>query len=557
MKLLLTSDPGAPLTRRAAALVAPLALLALSACGGGGGSSAPVETPPPDPGASTPAAPVVWLSSAAQLSLVGDADSGIEGPLLTLDPAQPNAPLRPTPGSVDSTSQRVVGGKVDATLSQLDGAAPRTVVYDAAVGGGVNAFGLYQLALELPAATTPVARRVSSAQAICYANGQRFRIIGQNLAGTDAVIGFSVPDASGSCVGGGLPRLASLRMGSNEPPIEVSQTVAERITPIGPIHGSSGQIAAFLAWQNGRYVRTDALLGNPVPIADADIAGTVDPLASPLAPGIVTRFGIFVRAADGLRRYDKSTGRLSAPLVIGQVASGAGFNEFHDEQALYITTAQPDGAIDLYRIEDTLAPVALKLNIEGPLAPYGFRVLKSQVLYALEGSTDHVAWRKSDGQRSRVLDARNVVVASTLSDRVFHERFGPAGEIVLASSRFDGSEERVLGPVRLLSRSMAAQMTPFARNIRDNGAFGHVLVLVPADTGGSLSGATARWISFDAAAGDVDAGTLPTTAGLGSSVEAPGIVADAALLSVARTGAVPALYVVRRASGSLAAVGGN
>ena len=31
-------------------------------------------------------------------------------------------------------------------------------------------------------------------------------------------------------------------------------------------------------------------------------------------PGIVTRFGIFVLSNDGLRRYDKSTGRLSALL---------------------------------------------------------------------------------------------------------------------------------------------------------------------------------------------------------------------------------------------------
>ena len=390
---------------------------------------------------------------------------------------------------------------------------------------------------------------------MCPGAGTRFTVVGQSLSGDEALITFAAPDATGSCATGGEPRLVKLGMSASDAAVVLPAAAADRITPIGVIHGAGGQMAAVLAWQNGRFVRTDASMANPSPLPAGDVAGVVGPTAEPIAPGIVTRYGIFIKSTDGLRRYDKATGRLSAVLVAGQVGQGAQINEMVDDEALYITQVQAGGALDLLRIDDTAAANVVKLNDEGALDPWGFRVLKSVVLYAVTGRNDFNAWRKSDGLRSNVLDGRRVVLSSTLSDRVLHSATDGAGVTTMATSRFDGSVSRNLGAARLLSGALAAGASPFARTVRGHGAFSHALVVTPAAGVASLAGAGVAWVSLADAGTDVDAGALPTTLALGDTLQAPGIVGTAGLFAVPKVGTTDAyVFVTQRSGGAVARV---
>jgi len=526
----------------------------VSACGGGGSNTPAAASPSPAP---APASSTRWISSAAHTDLAGGADSGIDGPLLAIDPAQPGVAAPLSPNAVDSASVRIMGGRVDATLSTLDNPAPRFVVYDAPVtAGATNSFALYKLALDATGSAAPAPQRLSTQVTMCSANGARFKLVGQSLSGDEALITFAAPDSAGSCASGGEPKLVKLGMSSSSAPLALPVGAADSITPIGVIHGSAGQMAAVLAWQNGRFVRTDASLANPVLLASADVAGAIDASSAPVAPGIVTRYGIFIKSADGLRRYDKSNGKISAVLVTGQVGQGAQINEMTDGQALYITRAAAGGSLDLFRIEDSAAPSVVQINnttTEGALDPWGFRVLKSAVLYAVAGRNDFNVWRKSDGARSNVLDGKRVVLSSSLHDRVFHSVTDGAGNTTLASSHYDGSDARSLGAAQVLSGALAAQTTPFTRTLRGNGAFAHAVVVVPAAGQSGLAGAAVRWLSFDSAAADIDAGTLPLTLALGSTPQAPGIIGDAGLFAVPKTGTSEAyVFVSQRAAGSLA-----
>ncbi len=525
----------------------------LAGCGGGGGDAAPSPPPappPPNPAPPAPAAPR-WLSTAPLVDLSGTADSGIDGPLTVVDPLRPTAAVRVNPGSVDSTALRITGGQVDATLGSTTGAAPRFIVYDVALpAAGTNDFALYQLALDA-AASAPVAQRLSTESSLCGGLGARFTLLGQSLAGDNAVFHYTAPTPAWPCSSGGEPRLVNLSMGPASAPVVLPAAADERLTAIGPVHGSNGQLAAFLAWQGGRFVRTDASLGSPVALAAGDIGGPVDAAAAPRAPGLVTRFGIFVLSQDGLRRYDKSTGRLSGLLLPGRVATGARVNAQHDDDALYVTVDTTSG-IDLYRVTDALAPVVTRLNIEGPLLSLGLRLTRSYVLYAVDGRNDWLAWRKSDGQRSRVLDGREIELASTVHDRILHSRTEAGGSVVLARSHVDGSGETSLGNARLISAGLAESMSPFARSLRTNAAFDHALVAVPAAgaTGAAvLGGATVRWLALAAAGADIEVGVLPT--GLTGQLEAPGIVGPAGLFAVRPSAGAWRLFTTNRSAGSL------
>jgi hypothetical protein len=346
--------------------------------------------------------------------------------------------------------------------------------------------------------------------------------------------------------------VVTLAAGATEAPVALPAAAAERLTPVGPVHGSSGQIAAFLAWRNGTFVRTDAALGAPVELGSADLAEPVSADAAPRAPGIVTRFGIFVLSDDGLRRYDKSTGRLSALLVPGRVAVGTRVEAQFDDSALYVTAIDASGRRDLWRVTDVSNPVATRLNTEGPLLALGIRVLKSHVLYAVEGRNDWVAWRKSDGSRRSVLDGRDIVLASTLHDRVFHSGPGATGSTALVSSELDGSQAQDLGPAQLLAGSIADVVSPFARQLRGNGAFSHAVILVPPAGGSGPAGASLRWVSFAESGSAIDSGTLP--ANVAGTVESPGVVGNA-IAFAARNGASVDLFVGRRASGTLGRAG--
>ena len=533
-------------------VLAALFMGALSACGGGGGGSPAAADPSAAPG---PATGTRWISSAAHIDLTGGADSGIDGPLLAIDPAHPGTASALNPDTVDSTSLRIMGGKLDASLSTLDNPAPRFVVYDAPVAvGTVNSFALYKLALDVTGTVAPVPQRLSTQVTMCSAVGARFKLIGQSLAGDEALFTFDAPDSAGSCAGGGEPKLVKLGMSSSSAPLALPVAALNRITPIGVIHGSAGQIAAVLAWQNGQFVRTDASLANAAALSAAEVAGAVDANSAPIAPGIVTRFGVFIQSTDGLRRYDKSSGKISAVLLTGQVGQGAQINAMADEQALYITRVSAGGTLDLFRIDDTVAPSVVQINTEGTLDPWGFRLLKSAVLYAVTGRNDFNIWRKSDGARSNVLDGKVVVLSSTLYDRVFHNTTDGAGNTTLASSLYDGSDPHNLGAAQVVSGALATQTLPFAHTLRSNGAFAHAVVLVPAAGQSGLAGATMRWLSFDSAALDLDVGTLPTTL-LGTTVQAPGIIGDAGLIAIPKTGTADAyVFVSRRAAGSLARV---
>ena len=81
------------------------------------------------------------------------------------------------------------------------------------------------------------------------------------------------------------------------------------------------------------------------------------------------------------------------------------------------------------------------------------------------------------------------------------------------------------------------------------------MVVVPAAGQSGLAGAAVRWLSFDSTALDLDAGTLPSTLALGAAAQAPGIIGDAGLFAVPKTGTTEVyLFVSQRAAGSLARV---
>jgi hypothetical protein len=520
----------------------------LGACGGGGGSAPePVDPGPVQPGPIT--GTVRWLSSAANLELHGTSDSGIDGPLVAVNPKDPTATRRFDPSPVDSTVVRITGGTVDATQSTLSEASVRHLVWDSVDASG--AVTLHKLSLDANGSAVPAPERLSTENRICIVDGVRFEVAGQSLSGDEAVVVYAAPDVNGSCDPAVTrPRLVKLSMGASSAPIELPAAAAERITPIAPIHGSVGQIAGFLAWQDGRFVRTDPTLRSPVPLDAANLGGPVTADSVPRGPGFVTRYGIFIRSNDGLRRYDKSVDALSAVLVTGQVGEGTAVGQVADDRALYVSSADAQGRIDLYRVEDLRVPVVDRLNVEGPLKPSGFRVLKSSVLYALEGRDDWTAWNKSDGTRSRVFAGRNVVLASSLHDRVFTKSLASDGSVVLSQSLPDGSGERVFGGIEVLSAGLADQVSPYARHLRMNASYSHALLVIP----GAAGAGEARWVSFDAPASDVVAGQLP--AGLSLDVQpdwqSPGIVGAQSLIGVRRAGSSARyLFVAGRAPGAL------
>jgi hypothetical protein len=115
----------------------------------------------------------------------------------------------------------------------------------------------------------------------------------------------------------------------------------------------------------------------------------------------------------------------------------------------------------------------------------------------------------------------------------------------------------VLG--QLVGGSIAERIPAHARSVRGNGAFSHALVVSRAAGATGLAGGRLQWLSFAAAADDVDAGSFPATGlSLGALVDAPGVVGNAVLLGVgpaeAGSTAAPTLFVARRVAGSLARV---
>jgi hypothetical protein len=265
----------------------------------------------------------------------------------------------------------------------------------------------------------------------------------------------------------------------------------------------------------------------------------------------VTKFGIFVSSADGVRRYDKSLDFVSDVLVPGRFNLRQGDGPVADDRALYLTSDTALGT-NLYRIEDTLAPKAVRLNTdaEGALHTKGFRVLKSSVLYATLNSSAWTSWDKTSTVRTEVLDGHNVVLASTLSDRVFTKYFDADGNVQLAQSLADGSERRTFGDRDVLSAGLADTVSPYARHLSLNASYSHALMVLPTTSGSEL-----RWLSFDAPASDVVAGAVPAGLSLDTVPDwkAPSIVGAQTLVGVRKAGTAASryLFVAGRSPGSL------
>jgi hypothetical protein len=275
----------------------------------------------------------------------------------------------------------------------------------------------------------------------------------------------------------------------------------------------------------------------------------VSAASAPLAPGFVTRFGVFIRSADGLRRYDKSTDRMSAPLVTGQVGQGTAIDQVSDDRAYYVSRADANGRIDMFRVDDLLVPAVQQINVEGPLRPVGFRVLRSVVLYALEGRSDWRSWRKSDGVRADVLDGENIALASTLHDQLFTLFANANGDAELAQGLPDGTQRRTFGAARLLGGSLADEVSPYARHLRRNAAYGHALIATPPGAG---SNGELRWLGFGGATGDALAGVFPQGLQVDADWQSPGIMGAQALVGIRKTGTSERyLFVARRAPASL------
>ncbi len=540
----------------------------LTACGGGGsgdgvGSVAPPVTNPPVPVEPVePAEPLValrWVSSAAHEDINGDSDAGIAGlgVLRVADPERPAVAATLLPNEVHSRSVRIMGGDLSGAV--LSNASPRHVLFDARTAAtGEFAFGLHRLTLGAAGSAAPSVQKVSSETAMCpppNITASRFLVVGQSLSGSEAVITYSAPDVLGSCANGGVPKVVALTMSGSAAPLALPVLAEERVLPIAPLHAATGAINQFLVWQNGRFrLASNALVGlTDVTLAAGDVMTNAAPLVA--GDGLVTRTGIFVRSTDGLRRYDKASRGMSGVLVAGEVGKGLRVNAVHDDRDLYITQRSANGAIDLYRVSDQPLASAVKLNTEGPIT--GFSVLKGHVLYAVAGRDSHVAWRKSDGQRTSVLAGKRIQLASTLHDRVFHST-PAAGGTVLASSAIDGTAERVLGVSQLVAGSIASEVDAYARTVRGNGAFSHALVASRAAGSSGLAGGTLRWVSFDSAAQDIEGGTFPATPSLAATVDGPAVIGNAVLFGVApaapAAAAAPLLFVARRAANTLSPV---
>jgi hypothetical protein len=228
---------------------------------------------------------------------------------------------------------------------------------------------------------------------------------------------------------------------------------------------------------------------------------------------------------------------------VGQVA---------DDRALYVSSVNTAGDINLFRVEDTLVPTVTQLNTaaEGALKPMGFRVLKSSVLYATVNSSAWTNWNKGTGARTEVLDGHNIVLASTVHDRVFTKFIDADGNVQLAQSLADGSERRTFGDRDVLSAGLADTVSPYARHLRLNASYSHALMVLPTSSGSEL-----RWLSFDAPAADVVAGAVPSGLSLDTVPDwtAPGIVGAQTLVGVRKAGTTASryLFVAGRVPGSL------
>jgi hypothetical protein len=284
----------------------------------------------------------------------------------------------------------------------------------------------------------------------------------------------------------------------------------------------------------------------------SSVPGAVDASSKPLGPGFVTRYGIFVRSGDGLRRYDKSLDAFSNVLVTGQVGEGTAVGQVADDRALYVSSVNSAGDINLFRVEDTLVPAVTQLNTaaEGALKPMGFRVLKSSVLYATVNSSAWTNWNKGTGARTEVLDGHNIVLASTVHDRVFTKFIDADGNVQLAQSLADGSERRTFGDRDVLSAGLADTVSPYARHLSLNASYSHALMVLPTTSGSEL-----RWLSFDAPASDVVAGAVPAGLSLDAAPDwkAPSIVGAQTLVGVRKAGTAASryLFVAGRSPGSL------
>lgn len=552
----MTSFSACAASKRLRALwVLTMLCAAVAGCGGGGDSGEspnggnPPAPPPPPPPASTSN----WLSTSPNFELYGTSDSGIDGALRVVNAGDASNTLALSPNPVDSTVVRITGGDVDSTQTSL--AAPRVshLVWDQA--GANGSVTLKRMPLVTTGGAKPQAAQISSETAMCVSNGVRFEVIGQSLNGEDAVITYNAPNAQGSCASGLRPRLVTLTMDERTVPLALPEDEALRLQPVAPIHGSQGQVIAFLAWQGSRFVRTDSRLGNVTALPASSVGGTVDDNSRPLGPGFVTRFGIFIRSADGLRRYDKSTDRLSAPLVVGRVAQGTALDVIADDRALYVSNLLADGAIDLYRIEDLLVPKVELLNTEGSLRPAGFRVLRDHVLYALAGRSDWTAWSKQSAPRSAVLAGHNIVLASTAHNTVFTKSLNAQNQVELAQSAHDGSQRRALPDTTLMGGGLADSIAPYARLARANAPFSHALA-VSKTTAAPMG--EVRWLGFADTTAAISVGPLPSNLPTEAAWQSAGVLGQQALLGLKKTGSADhELFSFGRTSGSLVRVPSN
>jgi hypothetical protein len=536
----------------------------LTACGGGGGDG--VSAPPPGAPPSAepePAVPLRWVSSASELVGI-DSDGGVpsSGRLVAADPQGLVASPALSPATVENNSLRIVGGAM--VNGMMEDTAPRHVLFDARTGTGTDlSFGLHRLSLGASAAgaAAPAVQRIGADRALCRpdAASPSFKVIGQDLTGETALITYAVPDlgrpVSLRC-SPGLPRGVVLTQGGSTASIALPTAATERVVPIAPIHNANGRMESMLAWRDGSLVTVNAELD--LSRATATNVSAPEPLAN--APTYATASGIFYVASDGLRRYDKAQRLLSGRLVEGSKI-GAAFerrNALHDDDHLYIASEASGGSgVNLYSVSDRLVPETRRINDE-PIS--GFWVLRSYVLYTIAGKEDegYVVYDKRSRQNltAKVLAGKQLELASTLSDRVFHSTFSPlTGAVVLASSEFDGGSARSLGDsAQLLGGSIAKRVSPYARNLRGNGFYSHALVVVAANGALGLEGAQVRWVSFGAESDDVNAGVLPTVANvsLGPVAEGPGVMGNAAMLGIVPAqGGEPVLFTVRRASDSV------
>jgi hypothetical protein len=538
-----TPQPRGKVGRLTSCLFLSVAMLA--ACGGGGSDNAPSPGPSDPPAGGPPPAPPAaspqWLSTAPNFELYGTADSGIDGALKLVNVGDAANTLALDPNPVNTTIVRIHGGEVDATQTALRTPRATHLVWDQAGPNGVTT--LQTLSLITTGGAKPQVRRVSNETRICPGVGGRFEVIGQSLQGDEATLVYNAPDAQGQCGAHSQPRLAMLSMDATAAPVVLPSEADTRLTPIAPVHGANGKVAAYLAWRGNKFVRTDARLGNVVELP----AEGVSEASAPLGPGFVTRFGIFVRSADGLRRYDKSTERMSSPLVEGRIGQGTAIDAIADERALHVSTLLDDGTINLYRIEDLLVPRVQLLNIDGSLRPAGFRLLRDQVLYALAGREDWTAWSKQTGSRSNVLAGHNIVLASSLHNTVFTQSLNAQGAAELGQSQFDGSQRRALPATTLMGGGLHDEVAPYARTNRRNAAFSQALVV---STSSTAPMGEVRWLSFADTSTATTVGAFPTNLSTEAAWQSAGVLGANALIGLKKTGSsAHELFALTRGAG--------